>query len=93
MFGRPDDELIISAIEQRLTITFRYHGEHRRVEPHTFGRDGKGHKALSAYQVNKGWRLFHVAEMREVQTGAPFSGTRPGYVRGDSRMDTIYVQL
>ena len=93
MFGKPDDSTIIEAIEQRLTLTFRYHGEQRHVEPHTFGRDTQGHKALSAYQINKGWRLFHAAEIRGIETGAAFSGTRPGYARGDSRMGTIYAQL
>lgn len=93
MFGRPDDDLIISAIEKRLILTFFYHREMREVEPHTFGRDSNDHKALSAYQINKGWRLFHLAEMRDVQTGPAFQSARRGYVRGDSRMKVIYAQL
>lgn len=63
------------------------------VEPHTFGRDSNGHKALSAYQINKGWRFFHLSDMKSVETGQAFLGTRPGYTRGDSRMTHIWAEL
>ena len=87
------DQLIIDAIEQRRTLKFRYHNEVRLAEPHTFGRDKNEHKALSAYQINKGWRFFHLADMREVTTGDHFPAARPGYVRFDSRMEHIWAQL
>ena len=87
------DQIIIDAIRHHRTLTFVYHGEHRTVEPHTFGRDTKGHKALSAYQINKGWRLFHLMEMMGLQAGGGFHGTRPEYVRGDSRMEQIFAEL
>lgn len=87
------DRIIIDAINNQLTLSFFYDGEHRTVEPHCYGNDTKGHDALRAYQINKGWRLFHVDEMGPVQTGAAFSGPRPKYKRNDSVMDRVYAQL
>ena len=87
------DQQIIDAIDGHKTLSFRYHGEARLVEPHTFGQDSQGHKSLSAFQINKGWRLFHLAEIQGLQTGEAFPGSRPGYTRLDSRMQRIYAEL
>lgn len=87
------DQVIIDAIEQRKTLRFMYHREDRVVEPHTFGRDKNEHKALSAYQINKGWRFFHLEDMRDVTIGDQFHAARHGYARFDSRMEHIWAQL
>ena len=93
---------ITAAIQSKALISFDYDGYRRVVEPHTLGIDLKGHKALCAYQVSggsssgesRGWKLFHVDEMRGVTTlPETFSSARSGYRRGDTRFTTIYAQL
>ncbi len=81
---------ITTAIRGRNLLAFNYDGSTRIVEPHAYGIDGKGHPALSAWQLNQagdtgtsGWRLFHIDKMSGITTLAEkFSGTRPGYVHG-----------
>ncbi len=93
---------ISQAIAGKQLITFSYDGYSRTVEPHTYGIDGKGHKALRAYQVGggsssgeyRGWKLFHVSEMRGLAVlPETFSSARQGYKRGDNAFSTIYAQL
>ncbi len=93
---------ISQAIAGRKLVTFSYDGYSRTVEPHTYGIDGKGHKAVRAYQVAggsssgeyRGWKLFHVSDMRGLTALAEtFSSARPGYKRGDTAFSTIYAQL
>src|SRR3569623_2109559 len=63
---------IRAAIENRQLLRFNYRGHERTVEPHIYGMDGKGHYALSGYQVgggsesgqSVGWKLFHVDDIR-----------------------------
>ena len=45
---------IAAAIQARRLLHFTYDGFRRTVEPHTYGTDRKGHKALRAYQVGGG---------------------------------------
>lgn len=93
---------IAAAIRARQLLTFTYDGFSRTVEPHTYGIDKKGHKALRAYQVSGGsesgefvgWKLFHVSEMRGVSVSQQtFAGPRPKYTRGDAAFSTIYAEL
>ena len=93
---------IAAAIQARRLLTFTYDGFRRTVEPHTYGTDRKGHKALRAYQVGGGsesgefvgWKLFHVHEMHGI-SAAPqaFQGPRPNYKRGDQAFARIEAQL
>ena len=93
---------ISQAIANKHLITFNYDGYSRTVEPHTYGIDGKGHKALRAYQVGggsssgeyRGWKLFHVSEMRGVTVMQDtFASARSGYKRGDTAFSAIHAQL
>lgn len=93
---------ICSAIEGMQTLSFTYHGYSRTVEPHAYGVDSQGHDVIRAYQIGgnsesgeyRGWKLFHVAEMRglTVQQNT-FATPRNGYKRGDKGMARIYCQL
>lgn len=93
---------IEQAIAGRQVLEFTYKGYRRVVEPHTYGVDANGHRALRAYQVEggsasgsgAGWRLFHVDDMRGVRpTGLTFSRPRPDYQRGDSAFGVIYAEV
>lgn len=93
---------IAKAIQTQQLLTFSYDGYRRTVEPHTYGIDRKGHRALRAYQVSggsesgehAGWKLFHEHEMHSVTVlPQPFRGSRPGYKRGDHAFARIEAQL
>ena len=92
---------IQSAIHNRNLLSFMYHGRPRLVEPHTYGIDGKGHKALRAYQIGGSaseripcWRTFHESEMLALSVSAQqFLGPRPEYKRNDEAFATICAQL
>jgi len=93
---------ISQAIAGKQLLAFTYDGYNRTVEPHTYGIDDKGHKALRAYQVGggsssgeyRGWKLFHVSDMHGLTVLAEtFSHARQGYKRGDKAFSTIYAQL
>ena len=92
---------IASAIQNRQLISFTYHGKSRLVEPHTYGIDGKGHRALRAYQIGgiasediPCWRIFHESEMLALSvSGQRFAGPRPEYKTSDAAFSTILAQL
>lgn len=88
------NQTLITAIRDMQTVSFSYHGEIRTVEPHCYGLDTKGHDALRAYQINKGWRMFHFSDIVGLSLdGEAFQNTRQGYSRGDKGMDQIYAQI
>lgn len=88
------NQTIIDAIRNRRVINFTYDGERRSAEPHCYGIDTKGHEALRAWQRNKGWRLFHLSEIRQLSVdAATFTGPRPGYNPNDKHMQRIIVAL
>jgi predicted DNA-binding transcriptional regulator YafY len=93
---------IAQAIQSQHLLTFSYDGYPRTVEPHTYGIDRKGHRALRAYQVGGGsesgeyvgWKLFHADEMSGLtMQSQTFSGPRPGYKRSDQAFAQIQAQL
>lgn len=95
-------QTIIDAIKGRNLLEFSYDGHHRVVEPHTFGVSTKGNDTLSAYQVkgtsDKGsvpdWKQFTISKIVGLKkSDETFTGTRPGYTKGDSRMTKIYAEL
>ncbi|EYD77548.1 hypothetical protein Rumeso_00714 [Rubellimicrobium mesophilum DSM 19309] len=87
------ETLLRQAIRDRRVIEFRYHDEHRSVEPYRLGVDG-GRLRLVGWQSRKGWRSFHVDEMEELEaTERTFLQPREGYVRGDSAMDRILAEV
>ena len=93
---------IQAAIKNKNLLTFNYDGYSRKVEPHTYGVDNKGHLAFRAYQVSggsesgeyTGWKLFHVDDMHSISILAEhFHSARPKYKRNDPAFSTIYEQL
>jgi predicted DNA-binding transcriptional regulator YafY len=94
--------MIPAAIQNKQLLSFTYDGYSRTVEPHTYGVDTKGHRALRAYQVGGGsdsgefigWKIFHVDEIRSLAAlPAQFAGPRQGYKRGDKAFTSIQSQL
>ena len=91
-------QVIISAIQSRAVLSFRYKGKMRTVEPHLLGYDTKNHLTLSAWQLSGGsgvgFRDFHVSDMSGITTtGQTFAGARRGYNPNDSRMTRILARL
>ena len=87
------EHLLRQAIRDRQVVEFRYHGEHRIVEPYRLGLDG-GRLRLMGWQSRKGWRSFHVDEMDDlVVTDRTFLQPREGYTRGDTAMDRILAEI
>ncbi len=93
---------ICQAISDLRLISFIYDGQSRVVEPHTYGVDTKGHRALRAYQVRgytklgqlPAWRFFHVDRISGLTIlQETFAGPRDGYKRGDKAFATIQCQL
>ena len=90
------------AIREKRLLPFSYDGFQRTVEPHTYGLDKKGHKAVRAYQVGgasssgeyRGWKMFHLSGMSSLSVSSTnFASARPGYKPGDKAFSTIYAQL
>ena len=93
---------IADAIRNRQVLTFQYHGHHRVVEPHTYGIDQKGHRALRAYQTGgtsgsgriPDWRIFHESEILSLKSLEQHFDTRSSeYKKNDSFFATIHAQL
>lgn len=97
------NDLIMSAIQKKLCMTFYYDGQFRHVEPHAYGVSSAGNQVLRAYQTAGGhandggispWHLFTVAKIRDLTlTTEHFSNARPKYERGDKGMSRIYAEL
>ncbi len=93
---------IAEAIRTQHLLTFNYDGYMRTVEPHTYGTDRKGNRALRAYQVGGGsesgervgWKIFHERDMKGLAVlPHSFQGPRPGYNRVDQLFARIEAQL
>ena len=93
---------ICNAIKTKSLLSFIYHGHPRIVQPHTYGIDEKGHKALRAYQIGgtsgsdhiPAWRIFHEADIRALTISAEtFLSPHTLYKRGDTFFATILCQL
>lgn len=93
---------IAEAIRTQHLLTFNYDGYIRTVEPHTYGTDRKGNRALRAYQVGGGsesgerigWKIFHERDMTGLAVlPHSFQGPRSGYKRADQLFARIEAQL
>lgn len=93
---------IAQAIRDKQCLSFNYDGYPRIVEPHTYGLSRKGEEVFCAYQVSGGhlsghnepWHLFTVSKVNGLSlAGKTFSGSRPGYKRGDGHIPTIFAEL
>ena len=82
-------------------LTFSYDGYHRVVEPHAHGLSKADNEMVRAYQTaggssdgQLGWKPFLVEKIVGLQTtGETFSGTRPGYRRGDRGMNLVHCEF
>lgn len=82
------------AIQNKKLLHFYYKNEVRRVEPHIYGIDTKGHEALSAYQIGKGWRFFHVNEITSLESSDEhFYSPRTDYNSNDDSFSTVYARI
>lgn len=94
-------ETIIAAINNRRTLSFRYDGYSRVVEPHAVGVSTAGSDVLRCFQTHGGhvkaahdWNNCLLSKIRDLTlTGESFTGERPGYKRGDKGMVHIYAEL
>jgi hypothetical protein len=93
---------IIESIENHKLLEFNYDGYFRVVEPHTVGISKTGKESLSAFQIdgdsNRGtvpcWGQFTVSKIENlIVLNDEFNGERPGYTKGDSRMDEILAEV
>lgn len=93
---------LCQAIRERRILTFSYDGYPRVVEPHCHGITTAGKEALRCYQISgssssgtvPGWHMMTVDKIVGLSVASSsFSGTRPGYNRGDRNMSTIFEQL
>lgn len=93
---------IVAAIQNKQLLRFRYDGHVRTVEPHIYGIDGKGHLALSGYQISGGsesgqsvgWKLFHIENIsNSIALKKHFSRARPDYNRNDPVFASVVAQL
>lgn len=91
--------ILMTAIQNHLVVTFTYDGLHRVVEPYTLGLSTAGRLALRAFQTGgnsrsgrtSDWHLFSVGNIRDItMTSIRFSPTRPGYNPSDKGMQTIF---
>ncbi|MFN5542537.1 MAG: hypothetical protein ACK499_09570 [Betaproteobacteria bacterium] len=93
------NRLLIDAVNAKQIIAFQYSNVFRTAEPHALGMDENNNLVLSAWQLSgkigdaPDWRFYFVGKMFFLKpTGKTFSIARPGYVRNDQRMKTIYAQ-
>jgi len=95
------NQIICDAIRNRHVLELNYHGHSRTVEPHAHGLSLAGNEVMRCYQTGgtsstkvPDWKLMVVDEIRLlVDTGICFSGTRPGYAKGDKGMSKIFCEL
>ena len=92
---------ICEAIKSKHHLVFNYDGLPREVEPHAHGTSSKSKEVVRGFQTGGrsssgplGWRLWDVAKMKSLRVSeSTFTGTRSGYVRGDSNMHPVHCEL
>ena len=76
------------ALKEKRVVTFTYHNHERTVEPHALGKGTEDKPVLLAWQTAggsqteppPGWRVFLLAEIKELKTGeATFAKARPDF--------------
>lgn len=87
----------MDAMESHQTLTIRYDGEDRLIEPHTLGVTKAGSLALRAYEVSPSdnFRLYKVEKIDSFVFPLRQASEAPrhGFVRGDSAMIHIFKEL
>ena len=95
------DRQICAAIRVRHHLVFNYDDLPRVIEPHAHGTSSRGKEVVRGFQTGGqsssgplGWRLWDVAKMKSFRVSeSTFTGTRPGYVQGDSDMHPVHCEL
>ena len=91
------NQVLVTAIEKRLRLRFRYNGRVRLVEPQCYGIGTKGTELLRAHQLQGGQErepLFDVSKIADLKALTEvFDRPGPNYKRNDSAMKTIFAQL
>lgn len=85
------------AVQQRHPVTANYNGVSRRFEPHVLGVSTTGKKLVRAFQKEpeKGWRLFEVDALGDVEVSADYFMPRllEGYNADDPAMTQIIAKI
>jgi uncharacterized protein (DUF4415 family) len=93
----PLKSIIVDAISSKRTLSFKYHGTPRLVEPQSYGVGAKGTELLRGHQIKGGSQkepLFDVSKIEDlVSLDRRFSKPGPHYKRNDSAMKTMIAQL
>jgi hypothetical protein len=87
---------IIKAIENRLVLKFKYKSEstYRKVDIYIMGLNSSGEALIRAYEINKGWKLFKVADMNElVLTSTKIYGHKYGYTFTDKAFKKVVKKV
>lgn len=93
---------ICNAINSQQTLSFRYDGLPRTVEPHKVGKTTAGNVVLSGYQIGGQshsnsvpyWRMYKLTKIGGlVVNDERFNGPRPRYKPSDDRMTRIFCRL
>jgi len=93
------DSIIRSAIANKRVLEFTYHGHHRVVEPHVYGRKN-GVDQLLGYQIGgtsksggvPDWRRFDLPDVNgATATPSGFPGPRPYPSGKHTEWDTTYA--
>ena len=88
------NQIILSAVRERLRIRFWYDSEFRTVEPHCFGRDANGALSLVGFQLgSNAWRWFHVPWMTRVSSMSETFAPRTDYARDEHGMAEVLAQV
>lgn len=85
--------MILSAIRNKKMISFMYSGELREVEPYLFGVTTAGNRALRAFQINKGWRIFEEAKISNLKELDHEFDIRPEYNPNDEGFSTFLGRI
>ena len=95
------DQRLCTAIKSKHRLLFNYDGLPREIEPHAHGISSTGKELVLGFQNGGqsssgplGWRLWDVAKMQSFHVSeSTFSGPRPDYIQGDSRMHPVHCEL
>ena len=91
------NQMLMTAIEQKHRLRFRYNGKTRLVEPQCYGIGSRGSELLRAHQLQGGQErepLFNVSKIADLEVlDEIFVYSGPNYKKNDSAMKVIFSQL
>ncbi len=86
---------LITAIENRLLITFKYKNDIiRKTDVYILGVNNNGELMIRAFEINVGWKLFKVADMTNIRlTSIKVSGHKLNYNPADKAFKKIVKKV